>query len=366
MKLPSNISLDCYASIYDVQNSNPTKKSVIGSVTMKKESTVNVFISSFISEKSLKNLPGSSTLYFQGTFTLTKDDLGKKVSTMGAKLCVPEAPPKVKSSATKDSEKSKVEEMEEQIRDMTINWMSKLPPDDSKRVYEELTAKHSSHLPVHVARLSYLDNLPSSSSTQGAGGSKLSSSDSPATDEEKAKEEKKVKTKEILEEIIATSDKILGMVDMSSLLIYYGTKASASSSLADAAKTKQTMDKQRNAVVEALVKKGLALAELAKLIPAQKSSLTEQLDDILQEVNKFMEVTDSRVLELSVQHAIARGHYGRAVRFLYKQLDSDPQKWTAENDKRLIDIFKKLGWNMSVWNRETIAAHRYPKDFRPF
>ncbi|CAG7821754.1 unnamed protein product [Allacma fusca] len=366
MKLPSNVSLDCYSSVYDVQNSNPSKKSVIGSVTMKKESNVNVFISSFINEKSLKNLPGSSTLYFQGTFTTSKDDLGKKVSTIGVKLCVPEAPPKVKSSAAKDSEKSKVEEMEEQIRDMTINWMSKLPPDDAKRIYEELSSKHNSHLPVHVARLSYLDNLPSSSNNQGAGGSKLSSSDSPVGEDEKVKEEKKFKTKEILEEIIATSDKILGMVDLSALLIYYGTKASASSILADATKIKQTMDKQRNAVVEALVKKGLALAELAKLIPAQKNSLTEQLDEILQEVNKFMEVTDSRVLELSVQHAIARGHYGRAVRFLYKQLDSDPLKWTAESDKRLIDIFKKLGWNMSVWNRETIAAHRYPKDFRPF
>ena len=230
-------------------------------------------------------MPGSSTLYFQGGFTVSKDELGKKVCTTGLKLCAPEPPPKVKSSAQKDSDKSKVEEMEEQLRDMTISWMSKLPPEDSKRVYEELAAKHGSHLPVHLARLNYLDNLPNIANGGGA---------APAAPTEEAKEDSKTKSKETLEEIIATSDKILGMVDIPALLMYYGTKASASSNLNDAQKTKQAMDKQRNAVVEAYVKKGLALAELAKITTPQ-TPLGEQLQEILLEVNKLVEVTDSRV-----------------------------------------------------------------------
>lgn len=309
LKLPSSINLDVFQTQYELQDFKPTKKASGWSLTLKRETSTNMFISANVTDKALKNLPGSSTLYLQGTLTVTKDEVGKKLCSYPLKLVLPEPQGKIKSpsSSTKDANKTKLDEMQEQLRDIKISWLSKLDAGESRKLYNSLTEQDSTHLPLHVARLIALDSLPTSNNnnTQAENNSTeekdngnvgSASQSSPVLNPNKG-----IKTPEVCKEIIDLSDKILGMVDQPALLAFYGTRTSSSSSQLDATKTKQTMDKQKTAIIEALVKKGLAMAELIKLGDAPTSSqdtkvvTVEALDEILFEVQKFAEITDSRV-----------------------------------------------------------------------
>lgn len=230
---------------------------------------------------------------------MTKDEIGKKLCTYPLKLVLPEPQGKIKppASTAKDSGKSKVEEMQEQLRDIQINWLSKLDADESRKLYNALAEKDGTHLPLHVARLQALDSLPSTTA-------EISGTDEDNSNNVTANKGRK--TIEICNEIIDLADQILGMVDQPALLAFYGTRTSSSASQLDATKTKQTMDKQKNAVIEALVKKGLAMAEILKLNDAPASAqepkavTLEGLDEVLFEVQKFAEITDSRVSKINI------------------------------------------------------------------
>jgi hypothetical protein len=380
MKLPSSINLDVFQTQFELQDFKPSKKASGWSVVLKRETSANVFISTNVTDKALKNLPGSSTLYLQGSMTVTKDEVGKKLCSYPFKLVLPEPQGKIKSpsSSAKDPNKSKVDEMQEQLRDIKISWLSKLDAEESRKLYNSLAEQDGTHLPLHVARLQALDNLPASnSSADGTPASdgddgNANASSTASTSPSAINPNKGMKTPEICREIIDLADKILGMVDQPALLAFYGTRTSSSASQLDATKTKQTMDKQKTAVIEAFVKKGVAMAELIKLADGPTSSqdpktgTLEALDEILFEVQKFAEITDSRVMEFAYQHAVARGQYGRALRMALKQIESEPNKWNPDADKKIIDVFKQLNWGHCVWMWEGVQRLRYPKDFRPF
>lgn len=313
----------------------------------------------------------------------------KKLSNYPLKLCVPEPQGKLKTSPPakeSSSDKTKLEEMNDQLRDVQINWLSKVTSPESKQLYNKLIESYDAHLPLHVARLQSLDSLPSSGVGQqssGATASDSSENEVITTNSEesvngnKAEKKGEKKSVETYQEIIAVADKILEMVDRSALLAYFGTKPSANSSQVDATKTKQNMDKQKTAVVEAFVKKGCALAELYNLQTQSGSSspdtsqtvppvTVEMLDEILFEVQKFAEITETRVVEFGVQHAIARGHYGRALRLMNKKMEADATKWSAEGDAVVLELYRKLNWLHAIWMLNSLTPLKYPKDFRPF
>lgn len=51
MKLPSSINLDVYQTQYELQDYKTSKKSSGWTCTLKRDSSVNVFLSSYISDK---------------------------------------------------------------------------------------------------------------------------------------------------------------------------------------------------------------------------------------------------------------------------------------------------------------------------
>lgn len=69
------------------------------------------------------------------------------------------------------------------------------------------------------------------------------------------------------------------------------------------------MDKQRNTLLEALSRQGLALcAEVLALAPAEPSQETlEQLDSIATDILKFVEPTDSKVCCLTLSGVQVKG-----------------------------------------------------------
>jgi hypothetical protein len=199
--------------------------------------------------------------------------------------------------------------MTEQLRDVQINWMGKLEAEDSKNLYEKLAEQFDSHIPLHVARLQALDSgSPPAGAEAGSPSANTSSNElngscsSPRQEASSAASTgvKPPKTPETCREMILIADKILGMIDQPALLAFFGTRSSSQS---ESAKTKQAMEKQRTAVIEALVKKGIAVAELLKTKspgPITSSgtphpTTVETLDDILFDVLKYVDINDFKV-----------------------------------------------------------------------
>jgi hypothetical protein len=249
----------------------------------------------------LKTLPGASTLYLQGTLSLHKDEVGKKLVNYPLKVAIPEPPPKTKATPTKDPNKTKMEEMTEQLRDVQINWIPKLDAEDSKKLYEKLLEAYDSHLPLHIARLQFLDSGSSSSGDAANTSGSEVSIPSPKSDVDSSSTSissvKRAKTPELCREMVSIADKVLGMVDQPALLAFIGNRSSAQM---DIGKTKLVMDKQRTAVIEALVKNGIAMTELLKInegITSTQNLVTiHDLDNILFDLQKYLDVTDARVI----------------------------------------------------------------------
>lgn len=62
-----------------------------------------------------------------GFVTFAKDELGKKVDLYNVKYILPELPKKMTNgSAIKEKEKNKSDEYAEALKDLKVNWLSKL------------------------------------------------------------------------------------------------------------------------------------------------------------------------------------------------------------------------------------------------
>lgn len=237
---------------------------------------------------------------------------------------------KIKLRRKKD--KTKEEEFNEAQRDLKVSWISKL--DLSNTLYEDLKEDFPDHIPVYLARLQALD-----------------------ADKERSKH---------LPEIIDVAQLVLSKIDKDQLLAYFGMKSDLSP---DAAAEKSVNDERRTQVITALVKLGTAQADL--LIEQDKpgtdqTSSAVTLDDLnttFQELSKWADPNDSKVIGLSVMHAMLNKRYGLALKLSLKQRED---KATKELDLKIIELCKQVGWDHCVSNMANLVLARYPPNYRPF
>lgn len=133
------------------------------------------------------------------------------------------------------------------------------------------------HLPVHTAMLTSLD-----------------SSDAPRF---LPHDDLSEVTINFCSRIINIADEVIKAIDQDKLLAYYGLKTDPRP---DASKIKSTMDKQKNCLIEALVKKGCALARLyvsskKKNDSEENKVLVDGVSNSWTDVLKFAEATDNKV-----------------------------------------------------------------------
>jgi tripeptidyl-peptidase-2 len=341
-KLATSITLDTYRS----QAHALTGARKFSCVNLPPGHICPVYVAPLPDDKLPKST--SSGHFLSGTLTLAKDELGKKADTITFKYTLPESPKKTKSNgATKnkdkdkektDKEKTKEDEYAEALRDLKITWIPKL--DDSSTLYEELKKDHDGHVPLHVARLHALDVEKDRTSRLGA--------------------------------VIESSQNVIKLIDETALLTYYGMK---SDTRPDAITVKTEMDKQKGWLLDALVRLGCAqadvLSEKEKSPEEEPSSTTSDLPDIsiqdldntVKQVQKLADLTDTKVLQLSVRHALAHKFYGKALKFVQKQTE---EKQTKELDKKLIEIYGHLGWDHLARYVQNCQPVKYPTSFRPF
>lgn len=122
------------------------------------------------------------------------------------------------------------------------------------------------------------------------------------------------------------------------------------------------MDKLKNNLIEALTKKGIAVAKRAVVDNAVKERLSE-INDIYTEVIKFVDANDSKAIQFALWHAYAHGHYGRMYKYVMKLLD---EKRSREHFEELAAINGAQGYEhiRTVINRMMVTA--YPSSFRLF
>lgn len=225
---------------------------------------------------------------------------------------MPESPPKIKTSL---AEKAK-EEVAEQIRDIKISWITKVEKEESLRLYNELVASSPSCLGIYTARLSFLEMQLKE------------------TIEAEAIAEIQTEVKDLI-------SRVLNQVDKSALLAYFASKASDS-------KSKTQMEKIKNAFIEAHVKRGC-------LFP-------EDLAESWAEATCFCDPGDAKVVDLTIQDAMERGHWGRALKYLLKAEDS-----LQDKDKKMAEVVEKLGWGGASWWLKEMSRYKAAiKDYRLF
>jgi tripeptidyl-peptidase-2 len=336
-KLSSSVSLDIFGN---------QANALIGG---KKFTTLNlpqghlspVYIAPLADDKIPKNI--SCGQYLSGTISYVKDEQGKKVDTYSFKYTITDSPKKQKNNGNsgkdKEKDKNKEEEFAEAVRDLKISWITKL--DNGCSLYEELKRDHDDHLPLHVAKLHALDG-----------------------DKERLKK---------LQDIIVAARHVISLVDQTALLTYFGMK---SDPRPEAQTIKSEMDKQKTILVDAYIRLGCAQADtLLEQEPSvgenqnQVADSTtadvklEDLDATWAEILKWSDTADSKVSMLTVRHALAHKHYGRALKVVTKQGEEKPAK---DIDQKLLEIFGKLGWEHCVRHFENWLPVKYPAGYRPF
>ncbi|KAJ8670647.1 hypothetical protein QAD02_001906 [Eretmocerus hayati] len=343
-KLGSQVTLDVYAS--QSQALIGGKKMVAASIPP--GHVLPLFIAPLLNESKISKGATLGT-YLTGTITFCKDEIGKKVDIHPFKFVLSEPAKKSTNQNNKnDKEKAtKWEEYNEALRDLRCSWLAKLEPtENTHELYNDLKIDYPDHLPVHTAMLASLD-----------------SSDAPRL---VPHDDLSDATVTFAGKIVTIADEVLKAIDQDKLLAYYGAK---SDQRPDAAKIKANMDKQKNCLIEALVKKGCAQARLYVTGKRKNESeedlkpLADSVNSIWADVQKYAEPTDTKVLILSLWHAHINQHYGRYLKLLNRFYEDKPVK---EIDEKIVDLAKTLGWDYLAQHITTSLPFKYPPGYLLF
>ncbi|OXU24497.1 hypothetical protein TSAR_010597 [Trichomalopsis sarcophagae] len=340
-KISSQITLDVYVS---------QSQAIIGGKKMVAASVppghiLPLYIAPLTNESKISK-GASLGSYLQGTITFCKDEIGKKVDVHPFKYVLSEPAKKPASQQNNKNDNNnkdkttKWDEYNEAMRDLQCTWLAKLEPGEhAKELYSDLKITFPDCLAIHIAMLTSLD-----------------STDNP----------RYVPHDDITEavinfsgQIVTIADEIIKAIDQEKLLAYYGLK---NDQRPDAAKIKSATDKQKNCLIEALVKKGCAMARLyihgkRKNDAEESQALLDNVNNLWRDAQKFAEATDSKVIVLSLWHAHINKHYGRYMKLLTKYYEDKPVK---EVDEKLIDVAKTLGWDYLAQHITTSIPFKYP------
>jgi len=142
-----------------------------------------------------------------------------------------------------------------------------------------------------------------------------------------------------LDKVIESADKIINSLDTTKLAIHYGTKLDPDDP--SATKARKEIDQQKEALVDALYRKGLAIAEkedVKKHNPNFESNFNE--------IKKWIEVEDLKYVLLYTKYQRSNGYFGNSLKVLNKHLSSISGDAIEKKLMDLqIEVVEELGWN---------------------
>jgi len=317
-KLSSPLSIDIYAS--QAQALISGKKCSV--LNINKGASVPIFLTSpSVNEKYTKHAGVGQ--YLQGTITFAKDEAGKKSDVYPIRYVLNET---AKKDKNKNSGKKADANFNESMAEQKINWIGKLEPnsEEALTMFEALKKDEiANQAQLRLARISAF-----------------------AIDR---KVDLESIDQKIIQEIIELAVEIQGLIKEEDILLFYGTKFDARP---DASDIKKDMEKNRNILIEALAKKGIAQC-------AQGN--TDEATETLFKLLKFTDITDSKVILFAILHAEQLEHSARAIKLIQNQLETKPNSLDLE--QKLIQLYEKLDWTHCTHFAKESLPTRFPTDF---
>lgn len=279
-KLASAINLDVYKTFNNAIVANNKK---ITSFPMAGGITKPIYIAPLPVEKITKNAVAQSS-WLEGQIILAKDELGRKVDTNTFQYIITEGPVVKKSNggAAKEN-KSKMEEYKEGLRDYQCQMIAKLEGEDAENLYREVLAANPNFAGAHLALIQSIET-PTGSDLKNQLPHAFVKQLKDGFDVEDSR------TK--LEKILKLLGLVIEGINQEALLAFYGLK---SDNRPDATKIKQQMDKQKQQLLEAFVKKAVVIGKLSLLETAVDTQSADELDNLSVEMTKYVDFNDTKV-----------------------------------------------------------------------
>lgn len=271
------------------------------------------------------NIP-SHCSWLNGSLSLSKDELGRKLEVDNFRYMLTEGPAPKKPNGSpggnangKDATRSKFDEYKEGLRDFKVNQIQKLELTDAEVVYGEIMEAYPDHLAAHTAMMQKLEPATEQRSQMPYIFASIMEKNPETADQINHAQMR----------IVDLANKVVAGTDVPALLVHMGTKVD---NRPDAAKIKgfvcairntrfshqvllifcvfrslyvrvhSVMEKQRGTLIDALVRKAVAIGKQRVL--AQRASfedtellenLLRQIHDLYLEAGKFTDYSDSKV-----------------------------------------------------------------------
>jgi len=328
----------------------------ITSLPMVASVTKPVYIAPITAEKITKNAVAQSS-WFEGQLIFAKDEMGRKVDTHNFQYILTEGPAAKKPNGGPPKEvKSKADEYKEGLRDYQCQMIAKLEGDDAENLYKDVLAANPGYVGAHLAMIQSIETPTGGDLKNQLPNAFIKLLRDPATNVED------IKVKLI--KITKLSTLIIEGINHDGLLAFYGLK---SDNRPDATKIKQQMDKQKQQLLDAYVKKAVALGKLM-LINDQRQETSEatsadELDSLMTDAMKFIDFNDSKYLLLPIWQSYTRQQQGRMLKYLQKLYEDKLQRDVLEEMLAIADT-KKWHHICLMLKRTAISAN--PQGFRVF
>lgn len=165
---------------------------------------------------------------------------------------------------------------------------------DAEQIYANIIKDFPSYLNAHISLIQKLELAESKNSLPLSFKASLDSTNDLDT------------TLSTLNRIVSLADAVINGTNVDALLAYYGLK---SDSRADAAKIKTEMDKQKTNLLDAYVRKVIALGKINIIETHQKqtdptkkvTAVADDIDTLFTEAGKFIDQYDQKVIFNALQ-----------------------------------------------------------------
>lgn len=313
--------------------------------TLRKGSCASVFFA----EPAASKLPSScktgdlligNCTYASGEGSLPGD--GKRPNgfpityLVGPKMDKPSAEGEV---AEPNDERTAEERLSEAIRDLKVTQLDKLTNDEKdagkfEEMYSAMEKEYPAHVPLLMANLKYLDGLKTRS--------------------------------EILPKIVEAADRVIAEISEDELALHFGKKQDKEDP--EKVKKNKEMEKKKNNLIEALVRKGLAYAD------SKEEDAPSKFDKTLSDLQPWAEIdSNGKYVALALERDCRAGREGLALKRINKLLtkngkDTGGVKPLTKSDllEKRASIFRALGYSALYERDKAMKFVAAPADYKLF
>lgn len=231
------------------------------------------------------------------------------------------------------------ERLRDSIRDLKVNQLDKLTKEEKnggkfEEIYSEIVKEYPGHVPLLMSNLKYLDGLET--------------------------------RKDNLTRIAEAADEVISKIPEDELALHFGKKQDKDDP--EIAKNIKEMEKKRSNLIEALVRKALALAGTSA------DDAISKFDQTLADLKSWVDIdANGKYIALALERDCRAGHHGMALKKINKLLakngkDTGGVKPLTKSDllEKRAAIFREIGY-MALYRRD--KANKFvasPVDYKIF